>query len=188
MKEPLEMVTFNWQGFLVWCQNCHHNTYHTVLFFRPDLLHFVCTQPNNWVCTGNYLGSWATAYQCLSCCALHNWLLNINGLDEVLMGEWHSRAWRPYVSNWLGDLDKHDFGRSHRRSQMLTSACLETWMPETTILWILARETMTRERTVLRLLIRTTYTLKTKKTRHMMKGGWRVANWKETLVCGLQTS
>ena len=34
---------------------------------RPGLLHFACTQSKNWVCTGNYLGSRAAAYQFKSC-------------------------------------------------------------------------------------------------------------------------
>ena len=33
MKEPPETVTFNWQNFHVWCQNCGYSTTYTVPYF-----------------------------------------------------------------------------------------------------------------------------------------------------------
>ena len=41
----------------------------------------------------------------LTCCALHNWLLDIDGLDEV----WENGILVKVTSEWLGDLGDHDF-------------------------------------------------------------------------------
>ena len=41
----------------------------------------------------------------LTCCALHNWLLDIDGLDEV----WENGVLVSVRSDWLGDLGNHDF-------------------------------------------------------------------------------
>ncbi|KAL7545726.1 hypothetical protein ACHAWF_014021 [Thalassiosira exigua] len=41
----------------------------------------------------------------LTCCALHNWLLDIDGLDEV----WVDGVLVQCTSDWTGDLGKHDF-------------------------------------------------------------------------------
>ena len=41
-----------------------------------------------------------------TCCALHNWLLDIDGLSDEWTGEHTATAME---SDWLGDLGDHDF-------------------------------------------------------------------------------
>jgi hypothetical protein len=50
----------------------------------------------------------------LTCCALHNWLLEIDGLNEAWTGE--QVADSTAESDWLGELGDHDFDDISRDS------------------------------------------------------------------------
>ncbi len=70
-----------------------------------------------------------------TCCALHNWLLEIDGLNG------HLRGGVPF-SNWEGELGGLNFDGFHLQSQTQLLSLVPTWTRATTMCLGWAREKM----------------------------------------------